>query len=1705
MSVDRLAPLYLDLELTRGDKPHLQQVGLWAPTLGRQEHWQFKKGGEPPWRLMDELARGCMTLVTHNGRRHDIPWLLKFAPPLSLLRLPHIDTLELSPLGFPRNPYHRLLKDYKLIPQELNDPLGDCKSCASLLGDVAQVFSQLPAPLLGVYRGLFHQELGRDYEGFFEHLGAPAFYGSHLEEALTGWLLSAPNARVCPHQVSYQLGTWLRDPTCLAPLRYLLAWLTTVEEGTSVVPTWVHRQHPTITRLIKNLRGTHCGDNHCPWCGPHLSARGALKRFFDFDDFRGEIKDPSRSVQREVVTHLLGGDSVLAILPTGGGKSLCYQLPALMWAEQGKRLTVIISPLQSLMKDQVDNLQHRNFPNVAALYSGLTPLERKRVLDGVRLGNIDVLLVAPEQLRNRSFRNVVEQRSLAAWIVDEAHCLTKWGHDFRPDYLYLARFIKELADEQRVEIPPVGCFTATARKEVVDEIRDYFHKELGLNLIPVEGALDRPNLSYQVREVSPENRHSTILEHLGENLRQEGEGSAIIYVNTRNRCDEVAAQLKASGWKVESYHAGKALDRPQIQERFISGEVPVIVATNAFGMGVDKADVRLVIHANIPGSLEAYLQEAGRAGRDRRDASCVLLYQPRDVESQFQLQGSNRITPRVVQEILRSLRKKGDRLKVKELQVTSGEILREPDIKADIDLKDRQYDTKVRAALLVLEQADLVKRGDNQYQIFEGKLQIKTLEDGLQKLRALNLQETTRQQAEVLIGCLWGTRGDELLNTDTLADTCGVSHEEVVKLLGLLRDAGLTTQCPQFSALVRVGTTDNSRDRFVKSRRLESELMGYLLTSPDIPADAGPGGLPLTLRVTALTHYLRQHRGTEGEALTPEEVRRLVYSLRTAKLWSLTRSGRDRLDVTLAAERLDLRERSRRRLTILGVLVPYLISPPKTGTQKGDLKVTFTSVELLEALRLNFETRALDVNEGELCTCLLFLHDQKILELQGGLAVLRPAMNLNLGARGKGFSREDFRPLEELYTHQVEHIHVMEEYARLALTAPEAARNLMSDYFVLDHQAFLAKYFPERGGELKLSTRAETYQRIVEALGDEKQRGLVTSQKGHRLVLAGPGSGKTRIIVHRVAYLVMIERVPPDEILVLSFNRSVAREIRRRLMDLFDERVARRVLVQTYHSLSLMLVGRDLGEEIRRGVISSDGGQDRRTLFDQILRDATLMLVGQGQLEEGAEEHREKLQGIRYLLVDEYQDVSEAQYALLRALTGLHLADAEDQLQLLAVGDDDQSIYKFAGARVEYIRKFQHDYKAEVRHLLTNFRSTQTIVEASQALIRLNSDRMKADLNLTALPGAKGPPVRVVRVKTAVYQFRWVVDEIARWLADGVLPGDMVVLARHHQQLATLEVMLGARGILCQRRGQQSPPFHRLRSVRRVLDVLENLRGQLPRIVDFEKLILDSYGQEVMDPEGQELLNLVGDLRSEVGDAPTPPQVLIGRIYDREGEVLKVQSAQPRVLLSTLHAAKGLEFNRVVMIPEARSPDAIQEVLESEEERRLFYVGMTRARQFLTVMDSKEAPSPQIGKLCNAAPARSLQEVEPEVILEAGDMELAALKVEDLGLTDVWTSAPAWGVGLPMGRTITRLHPGDPLTLELRKGKIFIRAEGIEVGQLSEDRRSRWLTGEGQWKVEIQKVEVAAIVVMDRKEGEDLPHPRWEVVLPRVWFRVLRR
>ena len=1502
---------------------------------------------------LDAFAEGLTFLLGHNIIGFDLPHLEAAKPDLAILALPAVDTLRLNPLAFPRNPYHRLVKHYRdgqLHRGRLNDPELDARLTLEVFQDQRDAFSDLAQKKPDLLLAWHWLTTGGDaisgLNGFFTSIRqAPRprdEAGIHAVEHYLAERCCVIAAKEALVEVEEQ--DW--------PLAYAMAWLS-VAGGNSVMPPWVRHQFPKAGEWVRKLRDTPCQDSGCGWCRERHDARKELKRWFGFDDYRSEPADEDgRPLQGLIVEAAMRNEHALGVLPTGTGKSLCYQIPALSRYEKTGALTLVISPLVALMADQVAGIEARGITSCAALNSLLSMPERADVLDRVRLGDIGILIVSPEQLRSPALRKALAQREVGAWVLDEAHCISKWGHDFRPDYRYVGRFIKEWSGAG--DVASVLCLTATAKPDVIADICGHFRDKVGVDLKPFDGGANRNNLEFDVVPTSQPTKYEDIFRLVEAYLPEDQAGGAIVYCATRKQTEEVSDFLCEKGLAADKFHAKLPPEsKKTIQEAFISGELRVIAATNAFGMGIDKPDVRLVIHADIPGSLENYLQEAGRAGRDREVARCVLLYTLEDVERQFSMSAHSRLSQRDIAAILRSLRRLGRKKRQdEEIVATAGEILAEEE-EGVFERDSTTDDTRVRTALLWLEESHLLKREENRVQVFPSSLRVATIADAENRLAKADMVQEYKEQLVELVGCLIDADADEGVSTDELMGATGLTASGVRRALYDLEHFGIATNDTALTAFVHHGVVRSSKKRFEDAEGLESELITLMRQDA---ADLTKGEMSV-FHLRQATQRLKDQGYTEA---LPKKVWRLLRSLSMDGRSDVGGLGSIRIkkldlesvQVTLQRDWGDLDKTAKLRRTGAAALLNQLLSTLPDGARGIDLLAETTLGKLRQAIDEDLSLRAANIRDPAklIDYALLWLHEQDVIRLNKGMAVFRPAMTINLSNEKRGFLKADFVPLRDHYQEQVLQIHVMAEYAQRALEAMADALHLAMDYFSMQQGDFIKRWLPDREKEIGMQTTPDSWRRIVDELHNPVQQRIVSDDREQTnvLILAGPGSGKTRVLVHRIAYLVRVKRENPRGILALAYNRHAAVEIRCRLVSLIGDD-AKRVTVLTCHALAMRMVG-----------VSLVGRRSDTDTFDMILRQATALLNGEGLAPDEADAQREQLlAGFRWILVDEYQDVGLEQYELISALAGRTLNDPDGRLSLFAVGDDDQNIYSFNGASVEYIRRFEKDYTAKANYLIENYRSTSNIIDASNRVIEIAANRMKVDHQIIidrardkmpaggkweALDPVSKGRVQVLhtessRISQAVVALKEL-ERIAGLDADWDW-ANAAVISREWKFLEPVRSYCELGGIPVQMADEQPPPMWRLRETRRLIEWMECRQSSLIGISGIQEWL---RSQEP-GPWWEQLMEVVEALGLEVGEADIPVQRFIEWLVEWGREIRRSQNS---LLLLTAHRAKGLEFDHVVVLDGGW--EKIGKGEDKDASRRLYYVAMSRAKQTLSLV-----------------------------------------------------------------------------------------------------------------------------------------------------------
>ena len=1685
----------LDLEVGKRDA-RIHALAALRPDT--DERLVFPEGGlslEDALVGLDEMADGADFLLGHNLIAFDLPHLLAARPHLRLLDLPAVDTLELSPLAFPRNPYHHLVKHYqdgRLKRAQINNPELDARLALEVFDDQCKALLEVEPELLSDWHWLTTREEQTAGCGlFFSRLRGAGRPSDKAARAAIRQRLAGAACQVHASDVVARLSPpyW--------PLAYVLAWLT-VAGGNSVLPPWVRYQFPETHPLLQRLRSTACKDSGCAWCRERHDARKELRRWFGFRSFRPVPEHGGRPMQQAIVEAVMARRHVLGILPTGTGKSLCYQIPALSGYDKTGALTVVISPLVALMADQVTSLQVRGITSCVAINGLLSMPERREALDRVRLGDAGIVLISPRaaaQPHPEKSPRPARGRRLGA---RRGTLPLQMGPGFQTR-LPLHQPLHPRQAEGNA-LPPILCLTATAKPAVITEIVEHFKERLGIGLEVFNGGAARENLSFEVIPTSTGEKFALIHDLLTTSLPEGQPGGAIVYCGSRNRTEQVAEFLRAKDLSADHFHAGLTPDtKKDVQQRFIDGELKVIAATNAFGMGIDKPDVRLVIHADIPASLENYLQEAGRAGRDREAARCLLLYTRGDVEAQFSLSARSRLTQREIQGILRALRNLNARSSCKtrssppsakssvKTKTTPSSAIPRPTTPAS-----RPQSPGLKSPICSVARRTARRFSRRRCASSPSRKHSREMERArLYKDRGKELLSVTSALMEAPV--------DGGITTDELMSASGLSAEGVRGALHDLESLGIARNDMTLTAFVHKGVQRDSRRRFQEAAELEDALITQLQeTAPD--QEEGQS-LPLHLRL--LSQRLRDS-GVPNPV--PERLSRVLKGIAKDGRGEGGGKGSLRLRtqdaetvwVTLQRRWHPLRETAELRRSAAKRLLDHMLDQLPAQVRGADLLAETTMGQLTEALRSDVLLFNRVKNAPKLLDhALLWLHDLEIIRLHRGLAVFRPAMTIRLAKERRGFTNADFEPLALHYRGQVLQIHIMVEFAERGLQAVSDALRLAMDYFTMEEEEFLDRWLPGRQRELERETTPESYARIVTSLNNPVQQRIVADdrQQTNVLVLAGPGSGKTRVLVHRIAYLIRVGRQPASGILALAYNRHAAVEIRRRLRDLVG-RDAYGVTVLTCHALAMRLVGASFA-----GLPDQPDDQ----VFRDLMRQATALLRGEGLLPEEADAQRDRLlRGFRWILVDEYQDIGAEEYALISALAGRTLEDDGAKLTLFAVGDDDQNIYAFAGASVAFIRQFEEDYKARTNYLTDNYRSSQHMIAAANALIQPTQDRMKTEQPIRIDRGRRLEPrggswqgrdpvgqgkVQILEAgDDAVSQARLAVAELQRlksldseWDWAGC-----AVIARQWKWLEPVRACCDLHGIPVQMANEEIPGFWRLREIQAFVTWLR--KREIPTA---DGPALQAWAKAQRPGPWQELLSqAIEEYIREGGGAEAPVERLLEWLAEWGRDVRRRQQG---LLLLTAHRAKGLEFDHVVVLdgswhdrPRGNAPD---------EERRLYYVAMTRARETLALM-RLQAVHPLLEVLGENSAVLNRAPVELPPAPAGMARRLLRLSLADVDLGFAGRLAADNGIH----DAIAKLHPGS--SLELRQGKggkwELLSNEGIVVGRLA--RRFEPPTG-----MRCLSASVYAVV----RRSRDMSEPQylgrlkcgiWEVVIPELVF-----
>lgn len=1413
----------------------------------------------------DAFVSKCDTLCGHNIINFDLKYTsLRGNPTI-------VDTLFLSPLLFPKRPYHHLVKDDKLQVDELNNPVNDSMKARDLLNDEVTAWNQLSDNRREIYYYLLNET--QEFGGFFKYIGySPNIsWISAIFASKPDWrqlILKEYDGKVCSHA---DFETLVKQyPIELA---YCLAVIG-ADDIFSITPAWVIRNYPQVVNVMNMLCNTSCGD--CEYCHQRLDAHYGLKEFFGYDKFRIFDGVP---MQQQAVESAIRGESLLTIFPTGGGKSLTFQLPALMAGRNTHGLTVVISPLQSLMKDQVDNLAARGISDAVTINGLLDPIERATAIEQVADGTANLLYIAPEMLRSKTIERLLMGRNVVRFVIDEAHCFSAWGHDFRVDYLYIGDFIRQLQEKKQLEQPiAVSCFTATAKQKVISDICDYFRAKLGLELKVFAANAERKNLRYSVLHADTADEKYNLLRSLilGHNC------PSIVYVSRTKRTRELAQHLVNDGIRALPFNGKiESAEKVKNQNAFMSGDAQVIVATSAFGMGVDKKDVGLVVHYNISDSLENYVQEAGRAGRDpQMQAECYVLFADSDLDKHFILLNQTKLSISEIQQVwkaIKDLTAKRDKVSCSPL-----DIARQAGWGEDVE----DIETRVKAAIAALEDAGYIQRGSNSPHVFATGIAVKNMDEARRKLTISPLfDEQSREEAARIIKSLISARAtaegrgaEAESRVDYLADILGMSKATVIRNINLMRQDGLLADSRDMQAWISKSTSQRNLDIILK---LEQFLLQRF------------GGEAQRINLKELNEEAQK------ADLTYSNVKRLRMLLHFLSLKGYIHkqehSFSDSVSVRLQASQEVTKARFERRMDICRFITDTL--NVSRDPNKEMTLVNFSIVELLQQyISSRQESMFADQEKptiADIEEALLYLTKTELMKIEGGFIVIYNTMQIGrIADRRTRYGKEQYRLLDEFYKQRIRQIHIVGEYANLMVRDYDAALRFVNDYFTLDFRKFINQYFKEeRRAQIDQNITPAKYNKLFGELSNRQCEIIDDKESKYIVVAAGPGSGKTRVLVHKLASLLLLEDVKHEQLLMLTFSRAAATEFKKRLIDLVGN-AAHYVEIKTFHSYSFDLIGKQ-------------GNLDEAK--DVVRRAAEMIENGEVEASKIAKS---------VLVIDEAQDMGKDDFRLVQAL--MH---QNEEMRVIAVGDDDQNIYGFRGSDSRYMQSLVEQDGAKLYEMTDNYRSAKAVVDCANRYVL----RIPGRLKHTSIKSAIGEEGKVMALKSLMD-------------AEIKVEGSTAILTRTNEETMQIAYELEQRGLHAT--VAQSMGGFRFGNLAEVRYFLKQLGGKDDVTISKEKWneakqrTLETYASSTC-------LNVI---KHFFADFEATRQVyyrsdLREFIFESNIEDF-IATDDKSVFVSTIHKAKGREFDNVYLlspIPDGRDVNDV----------RAYYVGLTRAKRNL--------------------------------------------------------------------------------------------------------------------------------------------------------------
>ncbi len=1416
-------------------------------------------------------------IAGHNFIAFDLEKLKKTTVNQILYKYNIIDTLPLSLLLFNEKTHHSLPKNYKSEDDFKNNPVEDSKITIELFLKLENKFKSLDVKIQNLFYSLLKDE--NYFKGFFEYIRKSLKLYSLKQEEIHLLIMELHKTRIMNKE-------YLREIIESNPveLAYIVALLTPHIEIKSHPPKILF-DYPSIINIQKKL----CFDID-------IASDNILefsKEVFGFDSFNDfprlnvGLLDESRISQREIVEASLRDEDFLCILPTGGGKTFTFWLPAVYKSSAYKAITVVISPLQALIEDHITSFNANVANYKAVAISGfLSPLERIEAVESVINGEADILYIAPESLRSESIFKILKNRLIERFVIDEVHCLSTWGNDFRQDYYYICEYIKELIEAKKgfQESIPISCFTATAKPSVIEDIKKFFLDGLGIQLDEYFAVPERKNLTYKAIESKSKDKYKELLKILNEH-----EGSTLVYIpSSTKECDKVAEQLSLDTNKnVKSFHSKlESTVKMNILKDYIEDRIDVIVATTAFGMGVDKSNIMNVIHYEVSDSLESYAQEAGRGARDKRlHAYCPILFDEDDLDKHFISLNRSKLTASEINTILKVIKNSKNDV----INKTAFELAK--DAGWDVEDNSLDYSTKVKTVLLELEREGYISRKRNRTNFFADSIASQSIQKLHSRLDSSNYTDDEKQKLILVLQNIIGRGKIEAVQVDELAYILGYEKQDISLSINQLKEMDILGNSKDLSLEI----SKKSANKFQNIEKMEILLFEYInsLASSEV-------------LMRELNEYLHSKKVITKNSI--ETIKSIIKNWRDKSNFIFKRTNREQ---DLWYFKFENSNKTKESIFIKHRVAKRLLSIFTDGVEAKNKKIIeFSLKDLYEQLDKEVVIKEIDKT-------LLYLHHLNIVELLSGRFISYSPMSIYKEEKASGNKKytlvEYKNRLAQHYKTKIESIHIMGEYAKRLQLDDYKAILFLKDYFTLSTKEFKKQYKLLKE-QLSQPITKKRFHKLFDEMSDEQKAIIEDKKTKAMMILAGPGSGKTKVLVHKIASLILREDIKPEQFVMLTFSKSAKWEFKSRLNNLMGA-LSYDIEVQTFHSFALNLIAR----------VSSSSDEN---ILNQAIKEATTQ-INDGDV---------VLPHTTVLVLDEFQDVNEDSFELIKAI----YQASSQELRVIAVGDDDQCIMNHIGSDVNYIDKFREVFEKsdEINsfkqyELLCNFRSYTNIVEYSNSFASTISKRYKKEKLYSN--SSKNGSVKIVSYPNA----KSLVAPLVELIKKEENYDNIAILAYTNDEVMQIYSLL-------------------LENEIEAKYVIEREKFELKNMVELveycnvlDSFLLDetSYKEEYFNKAFQTLqeryskssnLKLLEKIVARFLGESDYYYISQWESYIYEIKLEDFESYKKSIVVSTIHKSKGMEFEKVYLL--------VNENPSDDEDKRLYYVGMTRAKYELNIL-----------------------------------------------------------------------------------------------------------------------------------------------------------